>query len=121
MSRDPMTDRPARRTWDLVLGIAAVLVLLAVAVALGFAGAFLTMASDPCGSAVVCASGQLGAGVLIAVLGPPLVALVAVVGFVVQVVRARISFWVPLAGLVGAVLIWAAGAALLFAAVPSSG
>lgn len=120
MSRDPMPARPVRRTWDFVLGIAAVVVLLATAAVLGFAGAFLTMASDACGSAVVCATGQLGAGLLVAVFGPALVALLAVVGWVVQLVRARISFWVPLAGLLAAVLIWAAGAALVFAAVPSS-
>lgn len=120
MSPDPVSERPARRTWDLVIGIAGSVVLLAVAVVLGFAGAFLTMASDRCGSSVVCAPGQLGAGVLIAILGPALIALLAVAGYVVQVVRARISFWIPLAGLLGAVLIWAAGAALVFAAVPSS-
>jgi len=109
-----------RRTWDVVLGVALLVVLLATAAVLGFAGAFLVMASDSCGASTVCSTERLSAGVLVAMIGPAVVAVVAAVALVVRLVRTRLAFWVPLVGIAVAVLVWAAGAALVFGAVPSS-
>jgi uncharacterized BrkB/YihY/UPF0761 family membrane protein len=116
----PARSGGTRRTWDLVLAIVLAVLLLAAAAVLGFAGAFLVMASDSCGASVTCSTGRLTVGVLVAMIGPAVVAVVAVVALVVRIVRARLAFWVPLVGLVVAVLVWAGGAAVVFSSVPSS-
>lgn len=117
-----MAESPprVRRTWDVVLAVALLVVLVALAAALGFAGAFLVMASDSCGSAAPCRTGQLSAGVLVAMLGPAVVAVVAIVSVVERLIRARLAFWAPLAGLAVAVLVFAGGTTLVFTSVPSS-
>ena len=116
----PRTVRPrSRRTWDVVLAIALVVVLVVLAAVLGFAGAFLVMAGDSCGTTVACRTGQLSAGVFVAMLGPAVVAVVAIVSVVERLVRARLAFWPPLVGAVVAVLVWSAGVALVFTSVPS--
>lgn len=109
-----------RRTWDVVLAIALLVVLCAVAVVLGFAGAFLVMASDSCGSSVACRTDQLSAGVVIAVLGPAVVTVVTIASMVERLVRARLAFWAPIVGIVVAALVWSGGVALVFASVPTS-
>jgi uncharacterized BrkB/YihY/UPF0761 family membrane protein len=117
----PADGRPVRRTWDVVLAIALLVVLAALAVVLGIAGAFLVMASDSCGVAGACDEPQLSAGVLVAMLGPAVVALVAIASVVERIVRSRLAFWPPLVGAAVAALVWAAGVALVFGAVPGSG
>jgi hypothetical protein len=111
-------DAPrVRRTWDVVLAVALLVVLIALAAVLGFAGAFLVMASDSCGASSTCRTDVLSAGVFIAMLGPAVVAVVAIVSVVERLVRARLAFWPPLVGLGAAVLVWVGGAALTFSAV----
>ena len=112
--------RRVRRTWDVVLAITLLVVLAAAAVVLGFAGAFLVMASDSCGSSVACRTDQLSAGVFVAVLGPAVVTVVAIASVVERLIRARLAFWAPLVGIAVAILVWAGGAALVFASVPTS-
>jgi uncharacterized BrkB/YihY/UPF0761 family membrane protein len=109
-----------RRTWDVVLAIALAVVLVVLAAVLGLAGAFLVMASDSCGTTVACRTGQLSAGVFVAMLGPAVVAVVAIVSVVERLVRGRLAFWPPLVGAVVAVLVWSGGVALVFTSVPSS-
>ncbi|RIX30143.1 hypothetical protein [Amnibacterium setariae] len=116
----PARSGGTRRTWDLVLAIVLAVLLLAAAAVLGFAGAFLVMASDSCGASVTCSTGRLTVGVLVAMIGPAVVAVATIVALVVRIVRARLAFWAPLVGLVVAVLVWAGGAALVFGSVPSS-
>lgn len=111
--------RRRRRTWDVVLAAALLLVAIVVALVLGVAGALLTMASDPCGSGATCSDAGLSAGVLTAMIGPGVVAVVAVASLVERIVRARLVFWVPLAGLVIEVLVWLGGAAIVAASVRS--
>lgn len=115
----PRTVRPGRRTWDVVLAVALLVVLAVVAIVLGFAGAFLTMASDPCGVRE-CREVPLTLGVFVAMIGPAVVLLVAVASVVERLVRARLAFWPPLVGIGVAVLVWLGGALLVFGAVPSS-
>jgi archaellum biogenesis protein FlaJ (TadC family) len=111
---------PERRTWDLVLTITLLVVLVAAAAVLELAGAFLVMASDSCGGSGACRTDQLSAGVFVAVFGPAVVAIIAVAAAVLRLVRARLAFWVPLVGLAIAGLVWAGGVALVFGAVPTS-
>lgn len=113
--------RPTRRTWDVVLAVALLVVLIAVAAVLGFAGAFLVMAGDSCGSGTACDEAQLSGGVLIAMLGPAVVAVVAIASVVERLIRARLAFWPPLVGIGVAVLVWVGGAALVFASAPGTG
>jgi uncharacterized BrkB/YihY/UPF0761 family membrane protein len=118
MTNEPAA-RPARRTWDIVLAIALLVVLVALAAILGLGGAFLVMASDSCGVGSTCRETQLSAGVLVALIGPGVVAVVAIVSVVERLVHARLAFWPPLVGLVVAIGVWASGAALVFTSVPS--
>ncbi len=110
-SEAPPVVRPGRPTWDVVVAIALLVVLVAAAVVLGFAGAFLVMASDSCGASTVCDESRLSGGVLVAMLGPAVVALVAIASVVERLVRRRLAFWPPIVGLVVAVLVWAGGTA----------
>lgn len=118
MSAGGTTARP-RRTWDLVLAIVLTVALALLAVVLGFAGAFLVFASDSCGIVGQCSDERLGAGILTAMLGPAVVTVVAIVAVVLRLVRARLAFWVPLAGVALASLVFGGGVALTFSAVPS--
>lgn len=113
-------DRPAavRRPWDVVLAIVLLVLLVCLAAVGAYAGVFLVMASDSCGSATVCSEERLSAGVLVAAVGPAVVTVVAIVSVVERLVRARLAFWPPLVGMAVAVLVWAGGAALVFTAVP---
>jgi uncharacterized BrkB/YihY/UPF0761 family membrane protein len=108
-----------RRTWDIVLAIALLVVLVVLAVVLGFAGAFLVMASDSCGIGDACRESQLSAGVLIAMIGPGVVAVVGIASVIERLVRARLAFWPPIVGIAAALGVWAGGAALVFTSVPS--
>lgn len=96
------------------------MLLAALAVVAGFAGAFLVMGGDSCGAARACSEGRLTFGVLLAMIGPAVVAVVAAVSVVERLVRARLAFWAPLVGFGVLALVWAGGAALVFSAVPSS-
>jgi uncharacterized BrkB/YihY/UPF0761 family membrane protein len=116
----PGTVRPGRRTWDVVLAVLLLVLLVVLAAVAGFAGAFLAMASDPCGSGVACREEQLSAGVLVAMLGPAVVTVVAIASVIERLVRGRLAFWPPLVGMAVAVLVWAGGATLVFGAVPTS-
>lgn len=116
----PSSARARRpvRTWDLVLSIVLVVLLLAVAGVLVVFAPFLAFASDPCGGSTVCNTGQLGVGILIAFVGPVIVALLSIAATVVLLVLRRLAFWAPLAGMVLSVIAWGFGAALVFWSVP---
>ncbi len=109
-----------RRTWDLVLGLALGVVALAAAVLLGLLGLFLVFVSDPCGSSVVCDGGRLTVGVVVATAGPGVVAVATLVLLAVRLLRRRLAWWVPAAGIVLEGGVWALGAALAFSAVGSA-
>jgi uncharacterized BrkB/YihY/UPF0761 family membrane protein len=115
----PRTVRPGRRTWDVVLAVALLVLLAVVAIVLGVAGAFLVMASDGCGVRA-CREVPLTLGVFVAMIGPAVVLVVAVVSVVERLVRRRLAFWPPLVGIGVAVLVWLGGTLLVFGAVPSS-
>jgi hypothetical protein len=119
------TPRPpgAKRapiTWDIVTSSVLLVVAVVIAAALTFFAFFLVFASDPCGGATACNTGQMGAGFLVALLGPAFVTLAAMVAAIVLMVLRRVSFWVPITGMVLAVLVWVVGAALVISGVPGA-
>lgn len=116
----PSSARARRpvRTWDLVLSIVLVVLLLVVAAVLVVFAPFLAFASDSCGSSVECNTGQLGVGILIAFVGPVIVALLSIAATIVLLVLRRLAFWAPITGMVLSVVIWGFGAALVFSSVP---
>jgi hypothetical protein len=93
---------------------------LVAAALLTFFAFFLVFASDPCGASTVCDTGRMGAGFLVALLAPGAVTIVAIVVAIVLLVRRRIAFWVPLAGILLAIGGWIGGAALVVSGVPGA-
>lgn len=114
---EPRAPRRPVIVWDLVTSIVLLAVAVAVAAVLTFAAFFLVFASDSCGASTTCDTGRMSAGFLLAVIAPAAVTVVAVIVAVVLLVRRRVSFWVPLAGIVLAVGLWALGAAVVFSSV----
>jgi hypothetical protein len=115
----PSPRRPVV-VWDLVTTIVLLVVAGAVAVGLTFFAFFLVFASDPCGASTVCDTDRMSAGFFLALLGPGAVTLVAVIVAVVLLVLRRISFWVPIVGILLAVGVWVGGAALVVSGVPGA-
>lgn len=115
----PRARRPVI-VWDLVTSIILLVIAIVIAAILTFAAFFLAFASDPCGASTVCDTERMGAGFFIALFGPAVVTLIAVVATVVLLIVRRISFWVPIAGILLAVGVWVGGAALVISGVPGS-
>ncbi|WP_219814155.1 DUF6264 family protein [Rathayibacter sp. AY1C1] len=90
--------RPVR-VWDLVLTIVLILVASAVTLLLSFFGLFFAMASDSCGGSNACDIGLIEGGMVLAAGGVWVPFLAALVVSIVLLVRRRIAFWVPVAGL----------------------
>lgn len=116
----PGAQRRPVIVWDLVTSIVLQVLAVVIAGVLTFAAFFLVFASDPCGGATACDTDRMGAGFLVALLGPAAVTLVAVIVAIVLVVRRRISFWVPIVGILLAIGVWVGGAALVISGVPGA-
>ncbi len=116
---------PARRpvvVWDLVLTIVLLVVLAGAGFVLFFAAVFLALASDSCGASSVCDTDQIATGMLVAMSGVVVFAVIAIVAAIIMLVLRRIAFWIPLAGIVLMIASVAVGAAITFSAVrPISG
>ncbi|WP_219814072.1 DUF6264 family protein [Rathayibacter sp. AY1D9] len=101
-TRTPGSGVPHRRpvrVWDLVLTIVLILVASAVTLLLSFFGLFFAMASDSCGGSNACDIGLIEGGMVLAAGGVWVPFLAALVVSIVLLVRRRIAFWVPVAGL----------------------
>jgi uncharacterized BrkB/YihY/UPF0761 family membrane protein len=119
MLRPEQPPRSARRGWDLALTIVLLVLLPLAALACSYAGFFLAFASDACGS-VSCDEGVMNFGLWFAVIAPWIVLLVSVVAAIVRLVRRRITFWVPLAGIVLMAAMWFVAAAIVSAGISAS-
>lgn len=108
--------RPVR-VWDIVLSAVLVLALLAATLTALSIGIFLPMASDGCGQG--CNIGQIEVGFILALALPIVSALAAIVITVVFLVKRRLAFWVPLAGIGGVLVGLLIGAALVMTAIPN--
>ncbi|MDN4613058.1 hypothetical protein P5G50_01225 [Leifsonia sp. F6_8S_P_1B] len=115
----PPPVRPTK-LWDVITTTVLLVVGLVVAAILTFFAFFLVFASDPCGSSTPCDTGRMGIGFFVALLGPGAVTLVAIVVAIVLLVRRRIAFWAPLAGILLAIGVWIGGAALVISGVPGA-
>lgn len=119
MLRPERPPRPARRGWDLALTIVLLVLLPLAAVACSYAGFFLALASDACGS-TRCDYGVMNFGLWFAVIEPWVVLLLSVVAAIVRLVRHRITFWVPLAGIALMAALWFVAAAIVSVGVSAS-
>lgn len=123
MSEALQASAPPKRpviVWDLVLTIVLLVLMIGAALVVSFLSLFLTMASDPCGMAVECDFGRMGAGMLIAMVGPPVAGLLALIAAVVVLVLKRVAFWIPIVGIVLVVGVFVGGAALTISGVPGA-
>lgn len=120
---EPLSGRsPSRRpvrVWDVVVTIVLLVLLLVEAMFVSFFGAFLAMASDPCGASVACNTDLIGLGVVFAMGAPWILLLLAAAIAIVLLVRRRVAFWVPLVGGVLVVASWFVGATIATAGVPT--
>ncbi|MBO0983300.1 hypothetical protein [Rathayibacter sp. SD072] len=92
--------RPLRRRWDLVLSILGCLALGLVAIVLGYLAAVLSVFPAQCeGQNIACDYDRIDWGVSLALLGPPILTLIAVAVTVVRYLVGRRAWWVPLVGL----------------------
>ncbi|MCJ1696857.1 hypothetical protein MT349_13820 [Rathayibacter caricis] len=91
--------RPRRRRWDLVLSILGCLGLGLVAIVLGYLAAVLSVFPAQCeGRNIACDFDRIDWGVSLALLGPPVLTLIAVAVTVVRYLVGRRGYWVPLVG-----------------------
>lgn len=107
---------PPRRTWDLILTIVLLVLLVPFDFLVSFAGAFMGMASDGCTRAT-CDYGQMDLGVLTSLLGPTVILLIGVIVCVHRLVRRRLGFVVAILTGVGMIAVWAVGAAVVAGAI----
>lgn len=106
--------------WDAILTSILLGLLGVLTFGVSVFGAFLAMASDPCGATLSCSNDLISIGVLVA-MGVPWVVLVGVViAAIVFLVKRWIAFWVPLAGAPLVAASWFLGAAIVSAAVSGS-
>ena len=120
-----MTDAPALTTaapvrtvkaWDIVLTIALILIGSGLVAVLVILGALLGVAGDRC-SEFSCSFTQIGLGILVAIAAPVVLFLIAIVVSIVMLVKKRRAFWVPLVGIVLAVIGWVIGFLMVSTAV----
>jgi hypothetical protein len=114
---------PPRRpviVWDLVLTIVLAVLMIGAALLASFLSFFLAFASDPCGSGITCDYDRMGTGMLIAMIGPLMVGMLALIATVIVLVLKRIAFWIPLVGIVLVVAVFVGGAALTISGVPGA-
>ena len=114
---------PPRRpviVWDLVLTIVLLVVMIGAALLASFFSFFLAFASDSCGAVVTCDTDRIATGMLIAMIGPLLVGLLALIAAVVVLVLRRIAFWIPIVGIVLIIGVFVGGAAITASGVPSA-
>lgn len=105
--------------WDLVLTIVLLVVMIGVVLLASFLSFLLAFASDGCGLRT-CDYDRMGAGMLIAMIGPLAVGLLALIGGVVMLVLRRIAFWIPIVGIVLAIGVYILGAAVTISGVPGA-
>jgi hypothetical protein len=110
---------PHRSRIELVTVLVLLVLDLAAGAVLAYLAVVLVVAYDTC-IVQECSYNGFMAGWLLALLGPPIVLVIAATASIVHLVRRRRAWWIPLVGLALAVAIWWAGAQLVFVAVPGS-
>jgi sterol desaturase/sphingolipid hydroxylase (fatty acid hydroxylase superfamily) len=92
------TREPARKIkiWDVALTVVLLVLLAFFALGASYVGQVIGFVSDPC-AGQACDFGLINLGVWVGVLSPWVLLLLAMALAVVQLVRHRVAFWVPLA------------------------
>lgn len=104
------------RTADIIVTIVLILGGIIEIASLAFFSLFLVMMSDSCGSTTnPCDTSLMNTGWLIALIGPAVVFVPAVVWAIVRLVRRKLAWWVVLAGGALAFGVFCAGAAIMTA------
>jgi hypothetical protein len=83
------------RVWDVAVTVVLLVLLTLFALGASYLGLIIGFVSDACGPGT-CDFGLINAGVWVALLSPWVVLLLAVVLAIVQLVRHRLAFWIPL-------------------------
>ncbi|KTR93672.1 hypothetical protein NS220_11695 [Microbacterium testaceum] len=115
----PEPVRQPARTWDVVLTIVFLVLSPLATLAASYAGLFLAFAADACGSQN-CNTDLMNLGLWSAVIAPWVVFLIAVVVAIVLLVKRRLAFWVPLAGMALMTALWFVSAAIVSLGVSAS-
>ncbi|MCD2441121.1 DUF6264 family protein [Agromyces sp. SYSU K20354] len=114
---------PTKRSvvvWDLVLTIVLLVLMVGAALVASFLSFFLAFASDSCGASAVCDYDRIATGMLVAMIGPLVVGLVALIAAAIVLVLKRIAFWIPIAGIVLVAAVFLAGVALTASGVATA-
>ena len=115
----PIKPARERKTWDFILTILLLVVYLGWSLLCAFAGALLATAGSACSAGSECNLDLLSWAFLIGAFGPAVLAVIVLVFTIVWMVRAHISFWIPIAGAVLATAIVLLAVVLAGVAVPS--
>ncbi|MCP2638467.1 DUF6264 family protein [Microbacterium sp. HD4P20] len=95
----------ASRVADIIVSVVLMLAGAAIVGTLAFFAPFNVMLSDTCGTDD-CNLELFGAALYAGWFLPPMVYLAALVWAVVRMTQRRWSWWIPLAGLVVALIVW---------------
>ncbi len=98
--------------WDLVTTIVLLLLMIGAALLASFLSFFLAFAGDSCGASSVCDYDRMATGMMVAMIGPLLVGLLALIAAIILLVLRRIAFWIPLLGILLSVGVFIGGVAL---------
>ena len=114
------TTAPPKRpvvVWDLVTTIVLLVLMIGAALLASFFSLFLAFAGDSCGASSVCNYDLMATGMMVAMIGPLLVGLLALIAAVIMLVLKRIAFWIQLVGILLIVAVFIGGFALTAAGV----
>jgi len=98
--------------WDLVTTIVLLVLMIGAALLASFLSFFLAFAGDSCGASSVCDYDRMATGMMVAMIGPLLVGLLALIAAIILLVLRRIAFWIPLLGILLIVGVFIGGFAL---------
>ena len=98
--------------WDLVTTIVLLVLMIGAALLASFLSFFLAFAGDSCGASSVCDYDRMATGMMVAMIGPLLVGLLALIAAIILLVLRRIAFWIPLLGILLIVGVFVGGFAL---------
>jgi len=94
----PEPVRAARRpvlAWDVALTVILLVLLAAFALVASYLGLFIGLVSDAC-SADTCDFELITWGVGVALISPWVILVITLVFAIIQLVRRRLAFWIPL-------------------------
>ncbi|RWZ52472.1 hypothetical protein ELQ90_00470 [Labedella phragmitis] len=117
---DPPPRRSAPWSTGRKVDVTASIVLMVLGVIgfvfLAFISLFFAMISDGCMSGT-CDYSLMTVGYLLALAGPPVVFVAAIVWTIARLTRGKRAWWVPLVGAVAALAVWGVAIALMQASL----